>query len=346
MNGREVTIVGGGPAGLTLGIALRQRGVPVRLCEAGRYPRHRVCGEFISGRGLAVLARLELLKSLECAGARRAATTAFFTQGGECLQRALPEAALCVSRYALEQTLASEFRRLGGRLFEGAPWREALNAEGVVRATGRRAWRGADAGGWRWFGLKTHARHVTLVADLEMHVQPHGYVGLCRVEGGLVNVCGLFRRRAGDGTAAGRDWLRGPAGTVLRERIERATFEPDTFCAVAGLQWTVSCLEACDELCVGDALAVIPPLTGNGLSLAFESAALAVEPVAEWSAGRLRWDEARPAVLRACRRAFTARLRWAGRLQRALFAPWTRRGLLWAGRSEWVWERLFWWTRV
>ena len=47
----HLTIVGGGLAGLTLGIGLRQRGVPVTVYEAGRYPRHRVCGEFISGRG-------------------------------------------------------------------------------------------------------------------------------------------------------------------------------------------------------------------------------------------------------------------------------------------------------
>ena len=57
----QITIVGGGLAGLTLGIGLLQRGVPVTVWEAGRYPRHRVCGEFISGRGSASLARLGLL---------------------------------------------------------------------------------------------------------------------------------------------------------------------------------------------------------------------------------------------------------------------------------------------
>ena len=48
---KSIAIVGGGLAGLTLGIGLRQRGVPAALWEAGRYPRHRVCGEFICGRG-------------------------------------------------------------------------------------------------------------------------------------------------------------------------------------------------------------------------------------------------------------------------------------------------------
>jgi len=47
--GRSVEVVGGGLAGLSLGLALRRRGVPVTVWEAGHYPRHRVCGEFITG---------------------------------------------------------------------------------------------------------------------------------------------------------------------------------------------------------------------------------------------------------------------------------------------------------
>ncbi|MFZ9874958.1 MAG: NAD(P)-binding protein, partial [Candidatus Methylacidiphilales bacterium] len=47
---KTVEIVGGGLAGLTLGLCLRQKGVPVDLFEAGTYPRHRVCGEYLSGR--------------------------------------------------------------------------------------------------------------------------------------------------------------------------------------------------------------------------------------------------------------------------------------------------------
>ena len=86
-----ITIVGGGLAGLTLAIGLRRRNVPVTLWEAGHYPRHRVCGEFISGRGLASLARIGLLDGLRSAGAREATSAAFFTAGTSIATRPLPE---------------------------------------------------------------------------------------------------------------------------------------------------------------------------------------------------------------------------------------------------------------
>ena len=168
-NAIPVTIVGGGLAGLTLGIALRQHNVPVQLHEAGHYPRHRVCGEFISGHGQASLERLGLRSMLDTAGAIEARTVAFFSSNRSTGPRQLPSAGICLSRSILDAMLATRFRDLGGELVEGERYIRGF-AEGVVRATGRRA--GADADGTRWFGLKIHARDVVPIADLEMHVSP------------------------------------------------------------------------------------------------------------------------------------------------------------------------------
>src|SRR5205823_3955094 len=153
------------------------------------YPRHRVCGEFISGRGQETLARLGSLERVQAAGALSARTALFIPAEVEHAVssvasnvRALPEAALCISRYELDTLLAEQFQKLGGKLRQNERWPEECFPEGVVRASGRRAQ--ATQSGWRWFGLKIHARNVLLVADLEMYLLRDGYVGLCRLREG------------------------------------------------------------------------------------------------------------------------------------------------------------------
>src|SRR4051812_26202471 len=172
---KRITIIGGGLAGLTLGIALRCKGVPVTIWEAGQYPRHRVCGEFISGRGQRVLQELGLRELLLEAGAVRAETAVFFLGNTRGPVRPLPEAALCLSRFDLDALLARKFTSLGGELLVGQRWRGDTAEEGLVHASGRRVH--ATEGRWRWFGLKVHARKVASIAHLEMYGSANGYVG-------------------------------------------------------------------------------------------------------------------------------------------------------------------------
>jgi flavin-dependent dehydrogenase len=337
----NITIVGGGLAGLTLGIGLRRQGVPVTIWEAGAYPRHRVCGEFISGNGQNSLARLGMLDGLHTAGVCLARIVAFFTGATMVVQHPLPEAALCISRFDLDQWLARQFQRLGGELRQGERWSGKFG-EGIVRASGRRA--EPLTNGWRLFGLKVHARDVPMDADLEMHFVPAGYVGLCKLASGEVNICGLFRSKATvpDLAQRWRDWLGGPAASLLHSRLAVAQFDEDSFCSVAGLCLRPQCAIQRNECCIGDALTMIPPVTGNGMSMAFESAELAIEPLATFSHGELTWEEATQEIASRCDERFAARLRWAAWLQRALFQPRVRSVLMFlSARSEWLWRGIF-----
>lgn len=343
---KSVTIVGGGLAGVTLGIGLRQRGVPVTLWEAGRIPRHRVCGEFISGRGLEALDRLGLRLLMENAGAVVARTAAFFSTEGGARPRVLPAPTLCLSRHVLDELLVREFCHRGGELRLGERWRDIEFPEGVVRATGRRAQE--DEAGARWFGLKAHTRNVALVADLEMHLAPNGYVGLCRLNDGVVNVCGLFRRGRVANDGAGTRWelLRGQRGSPLHQRLDAAEFDEQSLCAVAGLSLRSHRAGERDEFCVGDAITMIPPVTGNGMSMAFESAELAIEPLTRWSRDQVAWPEAKQMLARHCDATFARRLAWARWLQTLILPTrWQRPLVFLAGRSEWLWRLGFGRTR-
>jgi 2-polyprenyl-6-methoxyphenol hydroxylase-like FAD-dependent oxidoreductase len=343
---KPITIVGGGLAGLTLGIGLRQRGIPVTVWEAGHYPRHRVCGEFISGRGQDVLARLGLLDAFFEAGADLACTTAFYLGRFGSPVRDLSTPALCLSRFAMDALLAKHLRQAGGELREDARWREDDYGEGVVRANGRRLQPGDD--GCHWFGLKVHAHNVLLAADLEMHGSQTGYVGFCRLRNGVVNVCGLFRRSAGtpDSAQPWRDLLSGQPGTPLRERFADAAIDQGSFCSVAGFSLKPHRAASRRECCIGDALTMIPPVTGNGMSMAFEAAELAIGPLAAYSRGESSWSEARQSVAEACDHAFARRLAWARCLQWMMFTPLLRaRPGAVVLHSDFLWQTVFTRTR-
>ena len=357
---KTITIVGGGLAGLTLGIGLRQRGIPATIFEAGNYPRHRVCGEFISGNGPAVLQRLGLLSLLERAGAIHVHSAAFIAGANHSPIRELSTPALGLSRHVLDTALAEEFQRLGGELHEGSRWnspnsgepatpgsagvspasRDCPRGEAIVRASGRRAQ--PIENGWRWFGLKAHARNVNLSADLEMHVAADNYVGVNRINGGKVNICGLFRGRPGETRESGFELLRGKPGSPLHEKLAHAQFDENSFCSVAGLSLAPRRAIEKTDCCIGDAITMIPPVTGNGMSMAFESAEIALDPLCRYSRGNMTWPEARDAIARACDTAFAARLTWAHRLQWLMFSSVTRSPL---GKmllhSDTVWNFMF-----
>lgn len=344
---KPITIAGGGLAGLFLGIQLRRRHIPVRIQEAGHYPRHRVCGEFINGQGVDILRRQGLIPLLQKVGARWAHTVRFHSRRHAADLNHLPEPALCLPRHELDSTLARLFVEAGGDLQCGQ--RVALpedSQEGMVLATGRR--RRSPRRGWRWIGLKCHAQDVDLAADLEMHFLRDAYVGLCQLGDGRVNVCGLFRRSAirREPSLDPLEELQGPAGSLLRDRLRRASFDEASLCAVAGLDMNPYRSTRKGPCRLGDALAMIPPLTGNGMSMAFESAALAVEPLHRYSDGQWSWSESVAAIARDIDGAFERRLRWARRFQSFLLTSWGQATLLLGGaRSANLWHWAFRQTR-
>ncbi|WP_309382381.1 NAD(P)/FAD-dependent oxidoreductase [Cerasicoccus frondis] len=311
---KEISIIGGGLAGLCLGIGLRRRGIPVVLHEASTYPRHRVCGEFIAGAGSAVFEQLGVADCLN--DARRLRDTVWRYHGEIVLQKGLPKAALGISRYRLDERLADKFVSLGGQLETKSRFQQNGRQEGMVWANGR------ERGESQWIGLKMHCQAMKTLADLEVHLGDHAYVGVCPVENDCVNVCGLFQLRKVEAHAR-EDQL--PAYLVacglgdLAERVRNGA--PDALSAIGVTALSYEQRSPDGEIRLGDQSGLIAPFTGNGMALAMESAALAVEPLSAYATNQAGWKATVDMVNQRVTRTFYRRRRIARRLHPWLLAP-------------------------
>ena len=318
MRVRPIEIIGGGLAGLSLGVALRREDVPVTLHEAGDYPRHRVCGEFITGLAASTIDRLGLARALGDA-LHHAEVAWSIGEAAPHIQR-LPSPALGLSRFELDARLAREFTALGGELHIRSRVTDLADRPGRVVALGRR--RAAEP---HWLGLKIHARALPLTRDLEMHLGGQSYVGLTRITNDLVNVCGLFRRRsavAGRGANLLLGYLRAAGLATLADRLAAATLEVDSFCAVAALEFDRGVHAAtAGRICLGDASAMIPPFTGNGMAMAFQSVESALAPRLSYARGDSDWAATCRATHAALRGRFRVRLASAHALHPFLLKP-------------------------
>lgn len=132
---REFAIIGGGLAGSALAIRLRQAGRDVVLFEKERFPRDKLCGEFLSPESRALLDRLGCLDAILDRGAVPIHRARFTSTGGRSLETELPAPGLGVSRVVLDATLFERARQLGATAHEEAEvsvGRKAVWGEDVI----------------------------------------------------------------------------------------------------------------------------------------------------------------------------------------------------------------------
>ncbi|MBM3862488.1 MAG: hypothetical protein FJ385_00845 [Verrucomicrobia bacterium] len=295
---RPLRIAGGGLAGLSLGVALARRGVAVELHEALTYPRHRVCGEFISGVKRETLDRLGIRHLLD---EGMPLSTASWNDGRGVVATQRVEG-IGISRWRLDDTLRREFESAGGVLVTGS---RLQPQPGTVWAAGRPRTPGP------WIGLKAHFRSMPTTHDLEMFLSPVGYAGLARVDPETVNLCGLFRSDAVRGAKGPELLMRVLESGGLHSLVARlrdAEFVDGSFCGVAGF---LPGVQAGPEFSIGDAAFMIPPFTGNGMSMAFESAECALDPCLDHARGDCDWHAAAARCAMSQLRRFRKRMRMA-----------------------------------
>ncbi len=317
-----ITIVGGGPAGSSLAIRLATAGFSVTLFERERFPRHKLCGEFISPECLRHFRELGVLGDMLDAGGRRIAETRFYAMNGQ--NAVVPsgwlgngELALSLSRAEMDKRLLERARSLGvdvrdgtsvtgiekdGSRIVGLNVRDAsgsvaqAKADMFIDATGRtavlsklsaRSGNKQKSAKASIIGFKTHVRNADIHPDrCEIYSFPGGYGGLSPIENGLANHCFIVkadRVRELDGCAD-----RIVSELVLQNKRTRQTLaaaEPVTrWLSVAVTGFGERATQIADNaFSVGDAAAFIDPFTGSGMLMALESAEILAECIVESS---------------------------------------------------------------
>jgi menaquinone-9 beta-reductase len=272
---QELSIAGGGPAGLACGIRLLERGWAVTVHERGRYPLKKVCGGFLSPQAWQRLRDLGADRHLPFAPSplRRAR---FYADAKSYTEFDLAPQAWGLRRSVLDSALAERFRELGGRLEEASEWQAGPDDGLVVDARGRGA--GPKDGPWMaWKGyLPADAAPPEMRSvDLIMLPLEGAYAGLDWMDDGTVCV-GLIGRR-GQSVAKllnGHPLLAAVAPWVKADS------------AISGF----SLAARGGSLLLGDRRRVWPPLVGDGIHRALASGeALALSLSGQKAQGRA-WD--------------------------------------------------------
>lgn len=347
----DVIVAGGGPAGASAAIHLARGGLRVLLLEQKKFPRAKLCGEFISPECWNHFEKLGVAGAMKSAGPALLEETVFYSSKGHHV--AVPSkwfggrSAFGLSRAVMDEVLLRGAQRDGVSVLEGASTEPILESESVkgvrvktdnrhaeyrapitIDATGRARIlsRKIDHPNGRRSGLvafKAHLRNTKVTPGAcEIYFYPGGYGGLSTVESGASNLCFIIaaeyvKRCDSDPNRVMREF-------VMKNRRAAHTLES----AAPSSEWLSASWErfgrqrpspAPGLLAIGDSAAFIDPFTGSGMLMAFESGELAAQTILRHQNGSFAALAA--AYTAGYKQTFAPRLRICGLLRRAAFSP-------------------------
>jgi flavin-dependent dehydrogenase len=332
----------------------------VLLVEQKKFPRPKLCGEFISPECGLHFERLRVAEVMSAAKPSQLTATVFYSRTGknvrvpsswfetnavalglsraemdERLLRRAVDAGVDVLEEAHAGNLVIEQRAVCGLIVKQADRETTYRASVIVDATGRNRalTRKLEPQGARherrpMVAFKAHFENTRIEPGAcEIYFYHRGYGGLSSIEGGLSNLC--FIASARDVRASGAD-----ADRVMRDVVchnQRAAFTLKH--ARLHSPWLAVSLEGFGRgsaaplnglLAIGDAASFIDPFTGSGMLMALESGELAAHAISEFldQQPHLRnLNELSTTYATRYRQMFDARLKLSSLLRRAAFVP-------------------------
>ena len=337
----DAAIVGAGPAGAAAAISLAGKGYRIALLDKEKFPRDKLCGDFINPVNWPILRELGVDKHVLSCAHDKVTVFRITACSGEQAQARLPaqncgpEFGLGLSRTRFDLALLQKAEHRGALVLQGcrikslerehrgwkllldyAPGDGEIHVPVLIGADGRNSWvahrlgltRAAETQG-RSVGFQIHLDAADAIrGNIDIHLFPGGYAGLVGVGGNSLNLClavdkqRLPRERQVEFLS--ESLL--PQNPYLRELLLNSRRVGEVR-ATYPIYFKPRRCVADRILFIGDAARVNEPVSGEGIYFAMKSALLAAETIDEafaasnFSATRLRSYENR------CHREFKFR---------------------------------------
>ena len=291
----DLVVVGGGPGGCSAAISAARHGAKVLLIERSAYPRHKVCGEFVSSESLPLL--LELLGNEEFDNLQGLAIDqAEISADGQTLTIPVAPPASSISRYTLDyalwkaavasgvvcrqQTAVTQISGVGP--FNVIISGEVSSTGAVIDATGR--WSNLNAtvelNSPKVLGIKAHFSCPEAKCSVRLYFLPGGYCGVQPLQDRRINVCAMVRADAA--TTLAQVFAMHPQ-LLAESRNWRPLMDP---IRTSPLIFRKPNASVGGVLRVGDAAGFVDPFTGDGIALALHSGKVAAQHLLPFFKGR------------------------------------------------------------
>ena len=300
MNESNITIIGGGLAGLTAGIHLSRIGIDVTIIEKNSFPKHKVCGEYISNEVLIYFKFLDLdLQSLEPTNITK---LQFSTSDGKTINTKLPLGGFGVSRYVLDEFLYKKAIANGCKIIHEnvenvnfiddefiitTSKNETIKSKIVIGAFGKRS--NIDQKLNRnfikqkspWLAVKAHYSGNFDTDFVGLHNFEGGYCGVSKVENHKINICYLadyetFKKYKNIEEYQTEVLSKNP---FLKDIFQNSTLLFDKPLTISQISFEEKKAVENHILMIGDTAGLIHPLCGNGMAMAIHSAKIVSELV-------------------------------------------------------------------